>query len=133
MHALIRDIEQAYMPDEKKIPEFKAGDTVKVHVKVKEGNKERVQIFEGLVIAIKGSGTGKTFTVRKVSYGVGMERTFPYACPSIEKVEVSKRGKVRRAKLYYIRERKGKAAKIKEIKEWELKKKEKEREAQKNS
>ncbi len=133
MHALIREIEQAYMPDGEKIPEFKAGDTVKVHVKVKEGNKERVQIFEGLVIAIKGSGTGKTFTVRKVSYGVGMERTFPYACPSIEKVEVSKRGKVRRAKLYYIRERKGKAAKIKEIKEWELKKKAKEREAQKNS
>ena len=121
------------MPSEDKIPPFNIGDTVRVHVKVKERNKERIQVFEGVIIRKRGSGTGKTFTVRKESYGVGIERIFPFACPSIEKVEVVKRGKVRRAKLYYLRERKGKAAKIKEIKEWELKKKEKEREAQKNS
>ncbi len=120
MHALIREIEEAYMP--KNIPEFRVGDTVRVHVKVKERNKERIQVFEGVVIRISGSGTGKTFTVRKESYGVGIERIFPYACPSIDKIEVTKRGKVRRAKLYYLRERRGKAAKIKEIKEWEIRK-----------
>ncbi|NPA54120.1 MAG: 50S ribosomal protein L19 [Aquificae bacterium] len=120
MHALIREIEQTYMPQD--FPEFRVGDTVKVHVKVKERNKERIQVFEGVVIRISGSGTGKTFTVRKESYGVGIERIFPFACPSIEKVEVTKRGKVRRAKLYYLRERRGKAAKIREIKEWEIRK-----------
>ncbi|WP_457639137.1 50S ribosomal protein L19 [Persephonella sp.] len=120
MHQLIREIEKKYMPSD--FPEFRVGDTVKVHVKVKERNKERIQVFEGVVIRIKGSGTGKTFTVRKESYGVGIERTFPFACPSIDKVELSKRGKVRRAKLYYLRERRGKAAKIREIKEWELRK-----------
>ncbi len=120
MHALIREIEEAYMP--KNIPEFRVGDTVRVHVKVKERNKERIQVFEGVVIRISGSGTGKTFTVRKESYGVGIERIFPYACPSVDKIEVTKRGKVRRAKLYYLRERRGKAAKIKEIKEWEIRK-----------
>ncbi len=124
MNALIKEIEKKYMPE--KIPEFRPGDTVRVHVKVKERNKERIQVFEGVVIRIKGSGTGKTFTVRKVSYGVGIERIFPFACPSIEKIEVVKRGKVRRAKLYYLRELKGKAAKIKEIKEWEIMKREKE-------
>ncbi|NPA57721.1 MAG: 50S ribosomal protein L19 [Aquificae bacterium] len=131
MHQLIREIEQKYMPAD--FPEFRVGDTVKVHVKVKERNKERIQVFEGVVISIKGSGTGKTFTVRKESYGVGIERTFPFACPSIAKVELSKRGKVRRAKLYYLRERKGKAAKIKEIKEWELRKRAKESAAAKEN
>ncbi len=120
MHALVREIEKLYMPQN--FPEFRVGDTVRVHVKVKERNKERIQVFEGVVIRIKGSGTGKTFTVRKESYGVGIERIFPFACPSIDKIEVTKRGKVRRAKLYYLRERRGKAAKIKEIKEWEIRK-----------
>ncbi len=129
MNALIREIEQRYIPEN--IPDFRPGDTVRVHVKVKERNKERIQIFEGIVIRIRGSGTGKTFTVRKVSYGVGIERIFPFACPSIDKIEVVKRGKVRRAKLYYLRELKGKAAKIKEIKEWEILKRAKESEAAK--
>ncbi|WP_456401889.1 50S ribosomal protein L19 [Persephonella sp.] len=129
MNALIREIEKEYMP--KNFPEFRVGDTVRVHVKVKERNKERIQVFEGVVIRIKGSGTGKTFTVRKESYGVGIERIFPVACPSIEKVELTKRGKVRRAKLYYLRERRGKAAKIREIKEWEIKKREAESKAAK--
>jgi len=120
MHQLIREIEQKYMPQN--FPEFRVGDTVKVHVKVKERNKERIQVFEGVVIRMKGSGTGRSFTVRKESYGVGIERTFPFACPSIANIELSKRGKVRRAKLYYLRERRGKAAKIREIKEWELRK-----------
>ncbi len=120
MQALIKEIEDSYMP--KNIPEFRVGDTVRVHVKVKERNKERIQVFEGVVIRISGSGTGKTFTVRKESYGVGIERIFPFACPSIDKIEVTKRGKVRRAKLYYLRERRGKAARIKEIKEWEIRK-----------
>lgn len=120
MHQLIREIEQRYMPQD--IPDFRPGDTLKLHLRVKEGEKERTQIFEGLVIRVRGSGLGKTFTVRKVSYGVGMERTFPIACPSIQKIEVVKRGVVRRAKLYYIRNLKGKSAKIRELKEWEIKK-----------
>jgi large subunit ribosomal protein L19 len=131
MHQLIREIEQRYLPQD--IPEFKVGDTVRLHLKVKEGEKERTQIFEGLVIRVRGSGTGKTFTVRKVSYGVGMERIFPIACPSIQKIEVVKRGKVRRAKLYYIRNLKGKAAKIKELKEWEIKKRQAESQASKEN
>lgn len=120
MHQLIREIEQMHMPQD--IPEFRPGDTVRLHLKVKEGEKERTQIFEGLVVRVRGSGLGKTFTVRKVSYGVGMERIFPVACPSIQKIEVVKRGIVRRAKLYYIRNLKGKSAKIKELKEWQIKK-----------
>ncbi len=131
MHLLIQELEKRYLPTEDKIPQFKVGDTVKVYVKVKERNKERIQVFEGAVIRIKGSGTGKTFTVRKESYGVGIERIFPFACPSIDKVEVTKRGKVRRAKLYYLRERRGKAARIKEIKEWELRKRAEESKASK--
>ena len=119
---LLRKIEDRYLENTKDWPDFKPGDTVRVHVKIEERGKERIQVFEGVVTRIKGSGTGKTFTVRKVSYGVGMERIFPFACPSIAKIEVAKRGKVRRAKLYYLRERKGKAAKIREIKEWEIKK-----------
>lgn len=95
-------------------PDFKAGDTIKVYIKVKEADKERIQSFQGVVIAIRGKGNGKTFTVRKVSFGIGVERIFPYASPSIEKIEIVKRGKVRRAKLYYLRKLKGKAARLKE-------------------
>ena len=98
------------------IPSFKAGDTVSVGVKVIEGEKSRVQIFKGVVIAISsGEGASKTFTVRKISNGVGVERIFPLHSPNLDSIEIIKRGKVRRAKLYYLRERKGRAAKIKEI------------------
>ena len=96
------------------LPEFRPGDTLKVHVKVVEGNRSRVQVFQGVCIRIQGSGVGRTFTVRKVSFGVGVERTFPVHSPSIAKVELVTRGDVRRAKLYYLRERTGRAAKIKE-------------------
>jgi large subunit ribosomal protein L19 len=96
------------------VPLFNAGDEVKVHVKVVEGNKERVQIFQGNVIARQGSGVAETYTVRKLSYGVGVERTFPIHTPTVVKVEVTKRGDVRRAKLYYLRDRVGKSAKIRE-------------------
>ncbi|WP_027720119.1 MULTISPECIES: 50S ribosomal protein L19 [unclassified Desulfurobacterium] len=105
------------------LPDFRPGDTVRVYVKVKEGDKERVQAFEGVVIRKRGSGTDGTFTVRKVSYGIGVERIFPFNATVIERVEVLKRGIVRRARLYYLRERKGKAARIKEKKEWMTKKK----------
>ncbi len=94
---------------------FKVGDTVKVHFKIVEGTTERIQVYEGLVIAKNNAGVGKTFTVRKISYGVGVERIFPLHSPRVEKVEVVRKGKVRRAKLYYIRDRKGKAAKVKEL------------------
>ena len=96
------------------IPAFGSGDTLKVHVRVVEGNKERVQLFQGVVIRRQGSGARESFTVRKVSYGVGVERTFPVHSPVIAKIEVVTRGDVRRAKLYYLRDRIGKAAKIKE-------------------
>lgn len=96
------------------IPDFRAGDTVKVHVKVVEGNRSRIQVFQGVVIARQGAGVRETFTVRKVSFGVGVERTFPVHSPSIDHTEVVSRGDVRRAKLYYLRDRRGKAAKIKE-------------------
>ena len=96
------------------IPNFRPGDTVKVHVKVVEGNKTRIQVFQGVVIARQGDGVRETFTVRKVSYGVGVERTFPLHTPIIDKVELVSRGDVRRAKLYYLRDLRGKAAKIKE-------------------
>lgn len=96
------------------IPDFRSGDTLKVHVKVVEGNKTRVQIFQGVVIARSGSGVTETFTVRKVSYGVGVERVFPLHTPIIEKIELVSRGDVRRAKLYYLRELRGKKAKIRE-------------------
>ena len=99
------------------IPQFRAGDTVKVHVKVVEGNKTRVQVFQGLVIARSGAGVNETYTVRKVSYGVGVERIFPVHTPIVEKVEVVTRGDVRRAKLYYLRDLRGKAAKIREKRE----------------
>jgi len=96
------------------IPEFRAGDTVKVHVRVVEGNRERVQVFQGVVIRRQGSGARETFTVRKVSFGVGVERTFPVHSPILAKIEPVTRGDVRRAKLYYLRDRIGKAAKVKE-------------------
>jgi len=105
-------VDRASLRDD--IPEFAPGDTVKVHVKVVEGNKQRVQVFQGVVIRRQGAGLRESFTVRKVSYGVGVERTFPVHTPTVEKVEVVTRGDVRRAKLYYLRDRVGKAAKIKE-------------------
>jgi large subunit ribosomal protein L19 len=109
----IQAIEAEQMKSE--LDQFKVGDTVKVHFKIVEGKTERVQIYEGLVIAVKNSKVGKTFTVRKISYGVGVERVFPLHSPRIVKVEVVRPGKVRRAKLYYIREKIGKGAKIKEL------------------
>jgi large subunit ribosomal protein L19 len=96
------------------VPEFRAGDTLKVHVKVVEGNRSRVQVFQGVCIRVQGSGVGRTFTVRKVSFGVGVERTFPLHTPIIDHIDVVTRGDVRRAKLYYLRNLRGKAAKIKE-------------------
>ena len=95
------------------LPQFKSGDTVRVHVRIKEGEKERIQIFEGLVIRKRRGGVSASFTVRKVSYGIGVERIFPLHSPIIDKIEVVQQGRVRRARLYYIRERKGKAARIK--------------------
>ena len=100
------------------VPAFRPGDTVKVHVKVVEGSRSRVQVFQGVVIRIHGSGIGRTFTVRKVSFGVGVERTFPLHSPIFDKIEVVTRGDVRRAKLYYLRNLRGKAAKIKERREF---------------
>ena len=99
------------------LPEFRAGDTLKVHVKVIEGNRSRIQVFQGVCLKLQGSGVGRTFTVRKVSFGVGVERTFPLHTPIIDKIEVATRGDVRRAKLYYLRSLRGKAAKIKEKRE----------------
>ena len=96
------------------IPDFKAGDTVKVHARIKEGEKERIQVFQGVVIRKRKGQTGATFTVRKVSYGIGVERIFPLHSPNIDKVEIVSRGKVRRGKLYYLRKLRGKAARIKE-------------------
>jgi len=110
---LIELIEKEYLRDD--IPKFKAGDTVKIYYKVKEGNKERIQMFEGVVIRISGGQIAKNITVRKVSYGIGVERIIPINSPYIDKIEVKKVGKVRRARLYYLRERFGKAARIKEI------------------
>ncbi len=120
MSGLIEKVRKRYTP-KKEYPNFKVGDTIKVHYRIKEGDKQRIQAFEGVVIRIRGGGLDKTFTVRKESYGVGIERIFPYYSPNIEKIEIVKIGKVRRAKLYYLRELKGKEAqkKIKEIKKWE--------------
>ena len=97
------------------VPQFKIGDTVRVHNKIKEGNRERIQIFEGTVIARRGGGISESFTVRRVAYGVGVEKTFPLHSPNVAKVDVIRSGKVRRAKLYYLRGRSGKSAKLKEI------------------
>ena len=105
-------VERAQLRDD--LPDFRPGDTVKVHVRVVEGNRARIQVFQGFVLRRQGGGLRETFTVRKVSFGVGVERTFPVHSPSIAKVELVTRGDVRRAKLYYLRERTGRAAKIKE-------------------
>ena len=109
---LIKEITAAYMKND--VPEFRPGDTVKVSVKIKEGDRDRIQVFEGLVIKRRGGGISETFTVRKISYGVGVERTFPVHAPLVDKIEVMRRGKVRRAKLNYIRKLSAKAARIKE-------------------
>lgn len=115
MADLIKVVEQEFADARKGIPTFKAGDTVNVHVKIKEGNKERIQQFQGVVIQRRGKGSnGETFTVRKVSNGVGVERIFPIISPSIDKIDVLKVGKVRRAKLYYMKGRQGKSARIQE-------------------
>ena len=108
----LRELVQDQLRDD--LPKFKAGDRIRVYVRVIEGNKERIQPFEGDVIAIKGGGIQKTFTVRKISNGVGVERIFPYNSPKIQKIEVLREGKVRRAKLYYLRNLSGKAARIKD-------------------
>ena len=111
---IIRAIEQEQLKTD--LPAFGPGDTVKVHIRIKEGKRERVQIFEGVVLKRQGGGLTEMFTVRKISFGVGVEKTFPVHSPSIEKIDVTRRGKVRRAKLNYLRDRVGKAAKIKEKK-----------------
>lgn len=109
---LIKELESQQL--KKEVPVVNVGDTVRVHVKIKEGSRERIQVFEGIVIAKKHGGLEETFTVRRVSYGVGVEKVFPVHAPSIEKIETVRHGKVRRAKLYYLRDRVGKSAKIKE-------------------
>ncbi|GAA4871422.1 50S ribosomal protein L19 [Paenibacillus vulneris] len=111
--SLIQEITKEQLRQD--LPSFRPGDTVKVHVKVIEGSRERIQLFEGVVIKRRGGGISETFTVRKISYGVGVERTFPVHSPKIDKLEVARRGKVRRAKLYYLRGLRGKAARIQEI------------------
>ncbi|OIJ13186.1 50S ribosomal protein L19 [Anaerobacillus alkalidiazotrophicus] len=113
MNNIIREITKEQLKSD--IPAFRPGDTVRVHVKVVEGTRERIQVFEGVIIKRRGSGISETFTARKISYGVGVERTFPLHSPKIDKIEVMRRGKVRRAKLYYLRALRGKAARIKEI------------------
>ena len=112
MNRLISEIAQSALRTD--LPDFRPGDGVKVHVRVVEGNRSRIQVFAGNVISRTGSGIGEAFTVRKVSFGTGVERTFPLHSPIIEKIEVERRGDVRRAKLYYLRDLRGKAAKIKE-------------------
>jgi large subunit ribosomal protein L19 len=112
MNELLRSIELSHLRDD--VPEFRPGDTVRVHVRIVEGAKERIQAFEGVVIKRHGSGINETFTVRRVSYGVGVERCFPVHMPRIQRIEVVRRGKVRRAKLFYLRKLSGRAARIKE-------------------
>ena len=109
---LIKAFTQEQLKSE--VPELNIGDTVKVHNKIKEGTRERIQMFEGTIIAKHGGGVSETFTVRRISYGVGVEKTFPVHSPNVEKVDIIRRGKVRRAKLYYLRNRVGKSAKVKE-------------------
>jgi len=115
MHTAIAELEQAQIRSD--IPEFRPGDTLKVHVRVKEGSRSRIQVFQGVVLRRQGGGARETFTVRKISYGVGVERTFPVHSPSLDKIEVVTRGRVRRAKLYYLRSLRGKAARIRERRE----------------
>lgn len=111
----LQAVESAHVRDD--IPEFRAGDNVKVHVRVVEGGRERVQVFEGLVIARNGDGPRASFTVRKLSFGVGVERVFPVHSPIIQKIEITRRGDVRRSKLYYLRDRVGRSARIKELRD----------------
>lgn len=113
MNSIIKNIEDAQLKEQ--APEFRVGDTVKVSAKIKEGNRERIQVFEGTVLKKQGTGARATFTVRKISNGVGVEKTWPLHSPIVEKVEVVRHGKVRRAKLNYLRQRTGKAAKVKEL------------------
>ncbi len=113
MKQLLREITQEHLKSD--IPAFRPGYTVRVHLKVIEGQRERIQVFEGVVIKLRGTGVSETFTVRKVSYGVGVERTLPLHSPKIDKIEVVRKGKVRRAKLYFLRDRVGKSARLKEI------------------
>ncbi len=113
MNPLIQEITKSQLRDD--IPKFKSGDTVRVHARIVEGNRERIQIFEGVVIKRRGTGISATYTVRKISNGVGVERTFPLHTPRVEKIEVVRHGRVRRAKLYYLRALRGKAARIKEV------------------
>ncbi len=113
MNDIIKNIEAEQMKES--VPQFSVGDTVRVHAKIKEGNRERIQIFEGTVLKRQGGSNRETFTVRKTSNGVGVEKTWPLHSPFVEKIEVVRRGKVRRAKLFYLRDRVGKAAKVKEI------------------
>nr|NNM91145.1 50S ribosomal protein L19 [Bacilli bacterium] len=113
MHPLVQVVAREQLRSD--IPAFRPGDTLRVHVKVREGSRERIQVFEGFVIKRRGTAISATFTVRKISYGVGVERAFPLHSPKLEKIERVKRGKVRRAKLYYMRNLRGKAARIKEI------------------
>ena len=115
MHTAIADLERAQIRED--IPDFRPGDTLKVHVRVVEGSRTRIQVFQGVVIRRQGGGARETFTVRKISYGVGVERTFPVHSPSIEKIEVVTKGRVRRAKLYYLRSLRGKRARIRERRE----------------
>lgn len=110
---ILRAIEAEQLKND--LPSFNIGDTVKVHVKVKEGTRERIQMFEGVVLKRQNGGLRETFTVRRVAYGVGVEKTFPVHSPMIDKIEVVRRGRVRRAKLYYLRDRVGKAAKVREL------------------
>ena len=112
MSDLVRDIVLARSPKNEKIQEFRSGDTVGVYVKIKEGDKERVQLYKGVVLKIQGKGMGRAFCVRKVSAGIGVERTFPFASPIIDRVELIARGKVRRSRLYFLRNLKGKAARL---------------------
>ncbi len=114
MADLIKVVEQEFTKVRESLPDFKPGDTINVHVKIKEGNKERIQQFQGTVIQRRGTGSGETFTVRKISNSVGVERIFPILSPSISKIELLKSGRVRRAKLYYLKGRHGKAARIRE-------------------
>lgn len=113
MNEIIKKIEAEQLKEE--VPSFRVGDTVKVHGRIKEGNRERIQVFEGVVIKRQGGSSRETFTVRKSSNGIGVEKTWPLHSPNVEKIEVTRRGKVRRAKLHYLRERIGKAAKVKEL------------------
>ena len=113
MNEIIRAIEKEQIRED--LTQFNIGDTIKVHVRIKEGNRERIQVFEGTVIKKQNGGLRETFTVRRVAYGVGVERTFPINAPIIDKIDVVRRGKVRRAKLFYLRDRVGKAAKVKEL------------------